>query len=228
MTMPFTSVAAQGVGRPRRARASSATRSAPGPFVFDHWTAGQEIVVKRNPDYWQKGRPYLDEIDFSFTANPTTQVLKVERGEIDVMANIIPAADYQRLKSDPKWGKYVVDAPQIAWYYVFMNTKVKPFDNQQVRQAVNYAINTAKIEKILGGQGKALNQIFPDGMPGHDSNATFYTYDPAKAKQMLAAAGLSQRLQDDVLLRTTSTRSPSWPSRSRRTSSRSASRRTSS
>ena len=188
MTMPFTSV----VPKEWVAKEGKSFIRNPlgtGPFVFDHWSAGQEIVVNRNPDYWQKGRPYLDEIDFAFTADPTTQVLKVERGETDVMGDTIPAADYQRIKADPKWGKYVVDQPQIAWFYTFMNTTVKPFDNQQVRQAVNYAINTAKIEKILGGQGKALNQIFPDGMPGHDPSATFYTYDPAKAKQMLAAAG---------------------------------------
>jgi oligopeptide transport system substrate-binding protein len=188
MTMPFTSVMPK-EWVDQQGKKLIRNPLGTGPFVFDHWTSGQEIVMKRNPNYWQQGRPYLDQIDFTFTANPTTQVLKVERGELDVMGDTIPAADYQRVKADPTWGKYVYDAPQIAWYYVFMNTTVKPFDNIKVRQAVNYAVNTAKIEKILGGQGKALNQIFPDGMPGHDAKATFYAYDVAKAKQMLAEAG---------------------------------------
>ncbi len=70
MTMPFTSV----VPKEWVAKEGKSFIRNPlgtGPFVFDHWTAGQEIVAKRNPDYWQKGRPYLDEIDFSFTADPT-------------------------------------------------------------------------------------------------------------------------------------------------------------
>ena len=58
-----------------------------------------------------------------------------------------------------------------------------------MRQAVNYAINTPKIQKLLAGQAKALNQVYPNGMPGYQADAQFYTYDPAKAKQMLADAG---------------------------------------
>ncbi len=101
----------------------------------------------------------------------------------------IPAADYARTKQDPTWSKYTYDASEIATYYVFMNVNEKPFTDVKVRQAVNYAIDTARIQKLLAGQAKALNQIYPDGMPGHQADAEFYTYDPAKAKQLLAEAG---------------------------------------
>jgi ABC-type transport system substrate-binding protein len=70
-----------------------------------------------------------------------------------------------------------------------MNVLEKPFDDMKVRQAVNYAIDTGKIQKLLAGQGSALNQVYPDGMPGHQADKTFYTYDPEKAKQLLAEAG---------------------------------------
>jgi peptide/nickel transport system substrate-binding protein len=108
---------------------------------------------------------------------------------VDVMGDTIPAADFVRTKNDPTWSKFVVTEPQIAWYYVFMNVLEKPFDNPKVRQAVNYAIDTGKIQKLLAGQGTALNQVFPDGMPGHQPDKQYYTYDPAKAKQLLAEAG---------------------------------------
>ena len=101
----------------------------------------------------------------------------------------IPAADYLRTKQDPTWGKYVYDASEIATYYVFMNVNEKPFTDVKVRQAVNYAINTVRIQKLLAGQAKALNQIYPEGMPGHQADQQFYTYDPEKAKQLLAEAG---------------------------------------
>ena len=82
----------------------------------------------------------------------------------------IPAADYQRTKQDPTWSKYVYDASEIATYYVFMNVNEKPFTDVKVRQAVNYAIDTARIQKLLAGQAKALNQIYPDGMPGYQAD----------------------------------------------------------
>jgi ABC-type transport system substrate-binding protein len=58
-----------------------------------------------------------------------------------------------------------------------------------VRQAVNHAINTVRIQKLLAGQAKALNQIYPEGMPGHQPDQQFYTYDVEKAKQLLTEAG---------------------------------------
>jgi ABC-type transport system substrate-binding protein len=162
-----------------------------GPYVITSWVPGQSITAERNTNWSGDTNQWVDTIEFVFSANPSTALLKLQRGEVDVLGDSIPAADYLRTKQDPTWGKYVVDTPNIAWYYVFMNVLEKPFDNTQVRQAVNYAIDTAKIQKLLAGQGKALNQIYPDGMPGYQADATFYTYDPAKAKQLLAEAGFS-------------------------------------
>ena len=162
-----------------------------GPYVITSWVPGQSITAERNTNWSSDTNQWVDTMEFVFSANPGTALLKLERGEVDVLGDSIPAADYLRTKQDPTWGKYVVDMPNIAWYYVFMNVLEKPFDNVQVRQAINYAIDTAKIQKLLAGQGKALNQVYPDGMPGYQADATFYTYDPAKAKQLLAEAGFS-------------------------------------
>jgi ABC-type transport system substrate-binding protein len=162
-----------------------------GPFVIESWTPGQKIVGTRNPNYWEAGKPYLDTIDFDLAANPGTALLRLERGEVDVLGDGIPAADYLRTKQDPTWSKYVYDASEIANYYVFMNVREKPFTDVKVRQAVNYAIDTARLQKLLAGQATALNQVFPAGMPGHLADKVYYTYDPAKAKQLLADAGFA-------------------------------------
>jgi len=79
-----------------------------------------------------------------------------------------------------------------------MNVLEKPYDNLQVRQAVNYAIDTAKIQKIMAGQAAALNQIYPKGMPGNQGNKVFYSYDPEKAKQMLADAGFANGFKTTI------------------------------
>ena len=188
MAMPFTSVLPQEwvekVGKDIKRKPLGT-----GPFVIDSWTPGQEIVATKNPSYWQAGKPYLDGITFGLTANPSTALLRLERGEVDVLGDGIPAADYLRTKQDPTWGKYVYDASEIATYYVFMNVNEKPFTDVKVRQAVNYAIDTVRLQKLLAGQAKALNQIYPEGMPGNQPDQQFYTYDVAKAKQLLTEAG---------------------------------------
>jgi ABC-type transport system substrate-binding protein len=188
MTMPFTSVMpkewAAEVGKEIKRKPLGT-----GPFTIESWTPGQEIVAKRNPNYWDEGKPYLDEIRFDLTANPSTALLQLQNGEVDVLGDGIPGADYQRVTTDPNWANYTYDSPEIAWYYVFMNVLEEPFDNLQVRQAVNHAIDTSKIQKIMAGQALALNQIFPKGMPGNQGNKVYYAYDPETAKQLLAEAG---------------------------------------
>jgi peptide/nickel transport system substrate-binding protein/oligopeptide transport system substrate-binding protein len=85
----------------------------------------------------------------------------------------------------------VVAEPAVSLNYLFFNITVKPFDNLLVRQALSWAIDRAKIVKLLSGEAVALNQIYPAGLPGHvDGPAgNFYGYDPAKAKQLLSQAG---------------------------------------
>jgi len=188
MTLPFTSVMSKAwcakVGKDIKRKPLGT-----GPYVITDWKPGQYITASKNTNWTQPTDQWVDNMKFDFTANPSTQLLRLERGEVDLMGDTVPAADYVRTKADPNWSKYMLSGPQIAWYFTFMNVLEKPFDNQKVRQAVNYAIDTPKIQKLLAGQGQSLNQIYPNGMPGYEAGKTFYTYDPAKAKQLLAEAG---------------------------------------
>jgi ABC-type transport system substrate-binding protein len=160
-----------------------------GPYVLDHWTAGSEILFVRNPNYTGP-TAYPDQIKVELGVTPTTAVLKLESNEADILGDYIPPADYVRVTTDPKWKKQVAEQPYIWLDYLFMNHNVKPFDNLQVRQAIECAVNRDRIVKLLSGTAIPLAQIFPAGMPGHVEGATFgYSYDPAKAKQLLAQAG---------------------------------------
>jgi ABC-type transport system substrate-binding protein len=188
MSMPFTSVLPKEwvdkVGKQIKRQPLGT-----GPYVIDSWTPGQSITAVKNTNWTGTTNQWVDKMNFIFSANPSTALLKLQRGEVDVLGDGLPAADYLRTTQDPTWGKQVVNAPQIAWFYTFMNVREKPFDNVKVRQAINYAIDTKKIQKLLAGQGSALNQIYPNGMRGYQPDKQFYTYDPAKAKQLLADAG---------------------------------------
>ena len=162
-----------------------------GPYVADHWTASQDLLLKRNTNYTGTTAGYLDAVDFQFSITPTTAVLKVESGDADLLGDYIPPANFPSLSVSPTWKSQVVVEPAIALDYLFFNETVKPFDNVAVRQALSWAIDRAKIVKLLSGTGQTLNQIYPAGLPGHVDGAAgnFYGYDKAKAKQLLAAAG---------------------------------------
>ena len=160
-----------------------------GPFVFQKWTAGREIVLTRNPQYWEAGKPYLDTIDYQLSFSPSTALLKLERGEVDVLGDGVPTADLVRVQADPNLKKQIYSQPLVAISYMFMNVDMKPFDNVKVRQALSWAINRDKLVKLQGGQAMSLWQFYPKGMPGYQEGKVMYGYDPAKAKQLLADAG---------------------------------------
>lgn len=162
-----------------------------GPFMLDHWTPGRELELTRNPNYHAPDEVHLDAILCDFSLNPSTALLKLQRGEVNVLGDYIPPADYARVTTDPQWKKLVVEEPIIAMVYLFMNVNVKPFDDVQVRQAVSMAVDRERIVKLLGGTGDLLTQILPAGLAGHQDgeSGVFYPYDPAKARAKLAEAG---------------------------------------
>ena len=160
-----------------------------GPFIFDHWKPGREVVLTKNPDYWEEGKPYLDELKFQFSMTPSTAFLKLQNGEVDVLGDNIPPAEIPRVMADPELKKQVASTQLIAGTYLTMNTQFEPFDNVEVRRALSWAIDREKLCKLQSGQADPLWQFYPEGMPGSVAGKQFYGYDVAKAKQLLADAG---------------------------------------
>jgi len=160
-----------------------------GPFYMTSWTPGREIKLLKNPGYWNADQVHLDGVDFAFSITPSTALLKLERGEVDILGDNVPPADVARVVTDPQWKPYVYSQPLIATTYLFMNETKKPFDDLRVRQALSWAINRDKLVKLQSGQAVSLYQIYPQNLPGSEPGKVYYGYDPAKAKALLAAAG---------------------------------------
>ena len=159
-----------------------------GAYYLDNWTLGQELVFKRNTDYYVPGMPYLDELDFKIGAEPLTALLQLQKGQIDIAGDGIPPASFLSVMNDPEQKKLVVQAPQLETSYLTIKTTMKPFDDLRVRQAISVAINKDRIVKIINGRADVANQPLPPGMPGYDKDYKGYSYDPDKAKALLAAA----------------------------------------
>ena len=83
----------------------------------------------------------------------------------------------------------MVTGDQLQTGYVTMKTTLPPFDNLKVRRAVNMAVNKDRIVRIINGRAAPANQPLPPAMPGYDKAYQGFSYDPAKAKQLLSEAG---------------------------------------
>ncbi|MBY5496934.1 ABC transporter substrate-binding protein [Rhizobium leguminosarum] len=160
-----------------------------GTFILNDWTIGQQLVFERNKDYFVKGVPYIDSFKVEVGQEPLVALLRLQKGEVDIAGDGIPPAKFLEIKNSADGAQMIVDGEQLHTGYITLNTKVKPFDNVKVRQALNMAINKDRITRILNGRATPANQPLPPLMPGYDKAFTGYAYDVAKAKALLAEAG---------------------------------------
>lgn len=134
---------------------------------------------------------HVDEIDISVVSNKATAVNEIERGKSEWMQSTVPADLYSKVKDKFEGTQFRVEHP-INLYYFWMNTTQPPFDDPDVRKAVNYAVDSAALERIYSGSLVAAHQILPEGMPGHEP-FDLYPHDMAKAKELLAKANPADR-----------------------------------
>ncbi len=171
-----------------------------GPFVLAEWSHHDKIVLKKNPNYFDKDKVKLDKLVFYMVEDANTAVQMFENGEVDVI-DTIPTAQIDQWKGKPE---YRVD-PILGTYYILVNVgsdktmsgDKNPLLDVRVRKAIAMAINRSVItDKILkGGQQPAYAFVppgIPDAKPGTDFRkvgGNFFTEDIQKAKQLLAEAG---------------------------------------
>lgn len=163
-----------------------------GAFMQADWKLGQELVLKRNPDYFMPGVPKLDQITFQVGLEPMTAILKLEKGEADFAGDGIPPAKFLQIRNDPKYKDLIIEGGQLQTGYVTLNVQMKPLDKLEVRQAINMAIDKSRIVKIINNRAVPANQPLPPTMPGYDKEFKGYAFDPDKAKELLKQAGLEK------------------------------------
>ncbi|HUQ37134.1 MAG TPA: ABC transporter substrate-binding protein [Aestuariivirga sp.] len=163
-----------------------------GAFKFVEWVPGQNIKLERNKDNHREGVPYLDNITFEFGQDPTVAVLRLKKGEIDIVGDGVPPAQFTEIMADPANKDLIAEGDQLHTGYVTMNVTQPPFDNLKVRQAVNMAINKDRIVRLINNRAVPASQALPPAMPGYNSSNKGYTYDPEAAKKLLAEAGIGE------------------------------------
>jgi peptide/nickel transport system substrate-binding protein len=168
-----------------------------GPYMIVNSQPGRGWEYERNP-YWAKANSkampeyptgHIDGAKVTVIRNPETQVNDIEQGKYDWMQNPVPAARYTEVKEKYEGSQFIV-RPTISTYYFWMKTDRAPFNDPKVREAVNYAVDSAALERIYSGQIKGTQQILPPGMPGY-KKFELYPHDMTKAKEMIKEANPS-------------------------------------
>jgi len=167
-----------------------------GPFIFREWRQRDQVVLDANPNYW-KGKPKVDHLVFKEYPDAQAALLALKRGEVQIMGDVATPV-IASIRTDPSLT--LLTQPGLAVNGMAMPNDVPPFNDKRVRQALNQAVDKEAINKALyGGLAKSMTSPLPEAQWGFDPTMTGYTYDPAKAKQLLTEAGVQPGFKVELL-----------------------------
>lgn len=157
-----------------------------GPYLLENWEPGVEVVLVKNPDYWQDGVGLVDRVVWKNFPDGTSAVLAAQSGELDLMIE-------QEPKDIPIFES--IDGMQVGlykggYYALILNTTMPPFDTLENRQALAAAINTdAIINVAFEGYAQPASGLVPPASWAYDPAVEPITYDLERAAELLEAAG---------------------------------------
>lgn len=170
-------------------------RVASGPFILEEFEPGVRAFLSKNPNYFKEGRPYFDELEMLTIADSTARVTALKTGGVDLIdrpdlktANLLARENDIRLE----------ETQGMLHYTLPMLGDVAPFDDNNVRMALKYALDRdALVKTVLHGHGVVGNDHPISSIsPHHASHLEQRQYDPDKAKFYLRQAGMESLAVD--------------------------------
>ena len=170
-----------------------------GPYKFERWDAGREIVLARNDEYWGP-KAYLDKIVIRIIPDYTTALTALKAGEIDLNPRLLPIQHAQQTGDaafDQHFVKTVYATP--GYNYIGWNTQRVFFKDRRVRQALTMLVNRQQIlDTVRFGLGKIGVSSFVPNSPDFNPNIRPLPYDPKKAQELLDEAGWKDSNHDGI------------------------------
>jgi peptide/nickel transport system substrate-binding protein len=159
-----------------------------GPYTVDSYQAGAQIVLVRNPDYWQPGQPVFDRIENVAIPDSTAQLSALRSGRAQLSFGLT-TQDAQTLTRGSK--QYEIFPTGGTVYPLVLETRNGVFADKAVRQAVGYALDRERInQQVFGGLGKTTGLYWVEGTPDYPKDLeNRYGYDVKKARQLVQDAG---------------------------------------
>jgi peptide/nickel transport system substrate-binding protein len=163
-----------------------------GPYIFKEWVPGKHVILEKNPNYFKKGLPYIDTLEFRIMKDPLTASTALRAGEIDLIMRV-PMQQVPLLEKSP--GIKVVTGPEMAPTIGLLNMRVKPFDDVRARRAIGgYGLNRVEIARVaFQGRAHPLVSVVPPGVPDAVNLNEMYPYKPDEAKRLLQELGFDSK-----------------------------------
>lgn len=156
-----------------------------GPYVLSKWVQGSEVVLKANDNYWA-GKPPYPTVEFRTVPLASSRVADLKSGAADIAIELGPDNATQ-IKGSSNLKVIAVPTERIADLY--MNSLVGPTKSLTIRKAIAYAIDYPSIIKNLElGYAKPVKEVLTPASFGYTNTVAGFSYDPAKAKQLLASS----------------------------------------
>jgi len=161
-----------------------------GPYLLDTWEHEAEVVLVKNPTYWDADNVTIEKVTFPIITEDATSLALYENGELHVSG--FPSEDVPRIVEDPVLSEELRISPRPGVYYIGLNTLRAPTDNVNVRKALAAAIDRQSIiDNVIQMPWRSpMSCTTPPNILGHQEYGTCgYAFDPEAAKQYLADAG---------------------------------------
>ena len=169
-----------------------------GAFKFDKWVQGDSITLVRNADYWGTAAK-LDKAVFKFISDPTAAFAAMMAEDVDAFTGFPAPENLPQFDADPRFNVLVGSTEGET--ILSTNNKMPPLDNPKVRAAIAHAIDRqAIIDGAMFGYGTPIGSHFAPHNPAYVDLTGNSTYDPAKAKALLAEAGLADGFKTTLKL----------------------------
>jgi peptide/nickel transport system substrate-binding protein len=157
-----------------------------GPFIFDSYERDAKLTYKKNPNYWQKGKPYLDGLEFIVIQDATVRKLAFQKGDIHRIA----VAGIDAIELQKAGYEMITEAGGTFSLVPDSKNSSSPWSNINVRLAASYSLDRESLTQALGfGFARPAYQVYPGSAQAAIPNLDKHEYDPARAKSLLKEAG---------------------------------------
>jgi peptide/nickel transport system substrate-binding protein len=170
-----------------------------GPFMLVDWKKGEELVLKANPHYYEKGFPKSQELRLKYIPDDNARIIALQAGDVDGI-DYPPFSRMEELRKDPKLEAQL--NPSTAVAHLSLNIREAPLSNVKFRQALAYATDRAAIAKaVCFGNCTPATTFLPMTTPLFNKGSKGYPYDLNKAKQLLKESGVATPVTLKVMYR---------------------------
>jgi peptide/nickel transport system substrate-binding protein len=169
-----------------------------GPFLLDALAPDSNLTLRRNPKYWQSGKPYLDAVQLNYVSDDNQRLLQLSGGQADLVDSV-PPSNVASLQAKP--GFTVSQYPAWQVDLLVFNEKLPQFADRHVRRAITYAINRpALVAATSFGTAKPGGSFFPPSLQYYSADTPVLAYSLADAKAELAKSGYPKGFTTSLLI----------------------------